>query len=224
MKSVLIGFNGFVGSNLDHRKYDLLVNSRNSSSLRNQHFDRVLCCGFTGTKYIANENPMEDWNKIAGLLEILMTISCSRMTLISTIDIYESNPYGRHRKRIEEILLEKFKDRCRIVRLPGIYGRNLKKNALFDLINQHELGKICLQDQYQWYDLGDLETDLRVELPLMELFPEPLTIGELNSHIFKYSEALFSKTKTRHYERRPYVYDKCSSLNKISNFVGSARN
>ena len=56
MSNLLIGYSGFVGSNLDHSKYDVFINSKNYQGIENQTFDHVMCCGFSGTKYIANKN------------------------------------------------------------------------------------------------------------------------------------------------------------------------
>lgn len=220
MKNALIGYSGLVGSNLNHANYSYLINSKNSQLIKNQNFNNVVCCGFSGTKYLANLYPQQDWQNIKRLLDLLLTIKCEKFTLISTIDIYENHAYGKHRKKIEKILKNNFKN-FYIIRLPGIYGKNLKKNALYDLINKHELHKIYLKDQYQWYYLKDLDEDLLSEERCKELFTEPITIEEINNNIFHYDINLFGKIKSKHYDKKPYIYNKETVVQKIKNFIES---
>lgn len=218
MKNALIGYSGLVGSNLDHNNYSYLINSKNSQLIKNQTFDNIVCCGFSGTKYLANMYPEQDWQNIQSLLSLLSTIKCKKFTLISTIDIYEDHAYGKHRKQIEEILQNHFEN-FYVIRLPGIYGKNLKKNALYDLTNKHELHKISLKDQYQWYHLEDLDKDLLGDKKVKELFTEPITIEEINNSIFYYEKSLFGNVKSKHYERKPYIYNKETVIQKIKRFV-----
>ena len=218
MNNMLIGYTGFVGSNLDHSKYDIFINSKNYHSIKNQSFDNVICCGFSGTKYIANKNPTEDWNRIKELLDTILTIQCNNFILISTIDIYFDHAYGEHRKEIEDILRDYFVERLTIVRLPGIYGKNLKKNAIYDLMHNHNLNQISLKDQYQWYSLFDLETDMasNMDKKIIELFPEPILIEEINNAIFQFDAGSFSTSDpTKHYDNKPYIYSKELVLEKI---------
>ena len=71
MKNALIGYSGLVGSNLDHNNYSYLINSKNSQLIKNQTFDNIVCCGFSGTKYLANMYPEQDWQNIQSLLSLL---------------------------------------------------------------------------------------------------------------------------------------------------------
>jgi hypothetical protein len=226
MNNLLIGYTGFVGSNLDHSKYEVFINSKNYQSIENQTFDHVMCCGFSGTKYIANKNPIEDWNKIKQLLETILTIQCNKFTLISTIDVYFDHAYGKHRKKIEEVLKDYFSETLTIVRLPGIYGKNLKKNAIYDLMHNHNLDQISLKDQYQWYSLFDLESDIasNMDKKIIELFPEPILIEEINDSIFKFDTGSFSTLDpTKHYDNKPYIYSKELVLKKIKRDIPKIR-
>jgi len=221
MSNLLIGYTGFVGSNLDHNKYDIFINSKNYKDIKNKTFDNVVCSGFSGTKYLANNNPKEDWRRINSLLEVLLTIKCNYFKLISTIDVYYDHPYGKHRSKIEEILLNKFKN-IKIFRLSGIYGKNIKKNAIYDLLRNNNLNQISLDDQYQWYSLSDLEEDISKNYTevIIELFPEPILIGDVNHKFFHYDKCVFSKSPpTKYYDFKPYIYDKSKVLEKIERFV-----
>ena len=219
--NLLIGNTGFVGSNLDHKKYDIFINSKNYKDIKYKTFNNVVCAGFSGTKYLANNNPKEDWEKIKNLLDVLLTIQCNYFRLISTIDIYYDHPYGKHRAKAEEILLSKFSN-IKIFRLPGIYGNNLKKNAIYDLINNNNLNMISLEDEYQWYCLSDLENDINKNyiVDTIELFTEPISIDEINDNLFHYEKNVFSQQpSTKHYNFRPYIYDKSQVLNKLRTFI-----
>lgn len=222
MNNLLIGYTGFVGSNLDHSKYDTFINSKNYQHIQNQSFNNVMCCGFTGTKYIANKNPIEDWNRVKQLLDTILTIRCNKFTLISTIDIYADHAYGIHRKKIEDILKDYFTEILTIIRLPGIYGKNLKKNAIYDLIHNHNLNQISLKDQYQWYSLFDLESDIvsNTDKKIIELFPEPILIEEINNAIFQFDSKCFSDSEpTKHYDNKPYLYSKKLVIKKIQQAI-----
>lgn len=50
------------------------------------------------------------------------------------IDIEEVQPYGKNRLYLENWVASNFDDYL-IVRLPGLFGKNIKKNFIFDLIS-----------------------------------------------------------------------------------------
>ncbi|MFI5206247.1 MAG: pyridine nucleotide transhydrogenase, partial [Candidatus Paceibacterales bacterium] len=74
MGDALIGYTGFVGSNiLAQRPFDLLYNSKNISDIANKNFNTVVCAGAPGTKWIANKNPEADLANIQNLINNLKT-------------------------------------------------------------------------------------------------------------------------------------------------------
>ncbi|MCI8811493.1 MAG: NAD(P)-dependent oxidoreductase [Oscillibacter sp.] len=144
----LIGYSGFVGQNLDGPQFDLRFNSKNSVALRGKKFDLLVCAGVPGHKTLANQFPQKDWEAILELMTNLLHVQCAKLILISTIDIlpegsekYEDAPlsedcmsaYALHRFKMERFVQEHFDD-VTIVRLPGIFGKGLRKNFIFDLI------------------------------------------------------------------------------------------
>ena len=146
----LVGYTGFVGSNLLlSYKFDHIYNSKNIESAYNTQPDIIVYAGVTGTKYIANKFPEKDWLVIQNAMTNISKIKPKKLVLISTIDIFvkpdgedeDSEPtssegfvYGNNRRLLEEWVKDNIKDYL-IVRLPGIYGENLKKNFIYDLIN-----------------------------------------------------------------------------------------
>jgi hypothetical protein len=51
-----------------------------------------------------------------------------------------------------------------IIRLPALFGDGLKKNALYDLLNNNEPEKIIGENEYQWYNINWLNQDINLLL------------------------------------------------------------
>lgn len=144
----LIGYTGFVGQNLDGPQYEFRFNSKNSGELAGKSFDLLVCAGVPGHKTLANQFPEQDWQTISELMEHLSQVQCQKLVLISTIDVIPDGaerdedvelwedgmfPYALHRIKMERFVRHRFPD-ATIVRLPGIFGKGLRKNFIFDLI------------------------------------------------------------------------------------------
>lgn len=172
--SALIGHTGFVGSNLAAQAdYAHCFNSKNIADIAGGSFDTVVCAGVQAVKYWANQHPDEDWAGIEKLLEPLRTVRAKRFILISTVDVYpkpllvneddvppmENHAYGRHRLQVEQFVSERFPVH-HIMRLPGLFGPGLKKNVIFDLMNDNALENIQTASAFQYYNLAHLTDDL----------------------------------------------------------------
>lgn len=146
---ILVGYTGFVGSNLAlSHKFDLLFNTKNITESYGTRPDLLLYAGVTGTKFIANAYPQRDKEVIDSAIQNITKIDAKKTVLISTVDIYDKldcsekyipeksqfSVYGNHRLYLENWVKSHLSD-YHIVRLPALYGRNLKKNYVFDLIN-----------------------------------------------------------------------------------------
>ncbi|MCK4870216.1 MAG: NAD(P)-dependent oxidoreductase [Gammaproteobacteria bacterium] len=180
MKSALIGHSGFVGSNLNlQHKFDYLYNSENSHEMTSKHYDMVICAGMPGNMHFANNNPASDLQAIEKLLKSLKTIKTEHFILISTAAVYtqpainiredslqlETNlAYGRNRHYAENIVLEHFK-KCLILRLPALFGTDLKKNFIYDMLNP--LPAFITQDKF--YKLGN-STNLKEKNTLITCY------------------------------------------------------
>ena len=177
MPDALIGHTGFVGGNLARqREFDALYNASNIDSIRGHSFGTVVCAAAPGAKWYANAHPQEDWATISRLLEAVHDIKAERFVLISTVDVFahprgvneESKPtteglcwYGVNRLMLETRIAEQFEGRVTtIVRLPALFGPGLKKNALYDLMHNHETEKIAPNAVYQWYPLRRIADDI----------------------------------------------------------------
>lgn len=174
-RNALVGYTGFVGGNLlGATKFSHLYNSSNFQQMRAERFDTIVCAGVSAAKWKANLDPASDWDQISALIAELATTKARRFILISTVDVYpdtslpldedadidgQNHAYGMHRLRLEKFVAETF-ERHSIVRLPALFGPGLKKNALFDLMNNHEVHRINPNGVFQWYPVGRLVNDL----------------------------------------------------------------
>ncbi len=150
MIKTLVGYTGFVGSNLaSSTDFDGLYNSKNIEDAFKTKPDLLVYSGVRAEKFLANKEPEKDYAIIQNAIDNIKKIDSKRIVLISTIDVYknpldvdedtvidtnELHPYGLHRYYLEKWVEENL-DNYLIVRLPGLYGRNIKKNFIYDLIN-----------------------------------------------------------------------------------------
>jgi nucleoside-diphosphate-sugar epimerase len=198
MSSALIGYTGFVGTNLRRQnRFDALFNSQNIDEICGQSFELLVCGGMPAAKWIANKDPDADLANMNRLLANLKQVSVERLVLISTIDVYprpvdvdEATPidlrghhaYGRHRCMLESAVRDHFGS-VTIVRLPALFGPGLKKNAVYDLLNGHQIENIHCDAIFQWYNVdrlwADIQRALTANLPLVNFATEPVSVAEM---------------------------------------------
>lgn len=147
---MIVGYTGFVGSNLclSHR-FEYLINSKNIESAFGKAPDTLIYSGVPAEMFIANNFPEKDKEIIENAKSNIKKINPRRVVLISTVAVYDCTkgvdedhepdlskltPYGRNRLELEKWVEENYEEHL-IVRLPAIYGENLKKNFIYDYIN-----------------------------------------------------------------------------------------
>jgi hypothetical protein len=202
MADALIGCTGFVGGNLLRQApFDDLYHSRNINDIRGRHYDRLVCAGARAEKWKANLDPEGDRAGMRSLMTALEHVQARQVILISTVDVYpepvgvdETTPidpacasaYGRHRFELEQVLAARFDPL--IVRLPGLFGAGLRKNVIYDLLNENQVHKINPANFYQFYNLDHLWTDiqkaLRLGLRLVNFATEPIGTAEMAGKCF----------------------------------------
>lgn len=198
----LIGWTGLVGATLaGARAFDARFRSIDIDSMRGRRWGLVVCAGVRAEKWKANRDPASDAAGIAALTAVLDTIQIERLVLISTADVYPvptdvdersmidpnaAQPYGRHRLALERFCAERFP--ATIVRLPGLFGAGLKKNAIFDLLHANGVDRIHPASRYQFYNLArlwpDIERVLAASIPLVNLTAGPLSMAEIAASAF----------------------------------------
>lgn len=150
--TVLVGSTGFVGSNLllsGGKEVDLAVHSSNVQETYGMAPDLLLYAGLPAAKYLANHAPERDMAVIQQAEENIRGIGPKKLVLISTIDVYPVpkgvdenspiddsllHPYGYNRRQLE-LWAREFAPDALIVRLPGLFGKNLRKNFIYDLLH-----------------------------------------------------------------------------------------
>ncbi|PKM65188.1 MAG: hypothetical protein CVU95_16310 [Firmicutes bacterium HGW-Firmicutes-2] len=147
---ILIGHTGFVGSNLAiQHQFDAEYNSSNITQAFGTNPDFCVYAGVRAEKFLAVKYPEADKDIILNAINNIRKINPTRLVLISTIDVYP-NPvgvneecpiigdtakaYGYNRRFLEKWVQENIKKHL-IVRLPALFGKNLKKNFVYDLTN-----------------------------------------------------------------------------------------
>lgn len=202
-KDALIGFSGFVGSTLLKQKsFDALYRSTNIHEIDGREFDVVVCAGAPAQKWIANSNPEDDKENIESLINHLKKIKCNTFILISTVDVFHKpmnvdestltdegglHPYGFHRRMLEQFVEQKFSNHL-IVRLPGLVGPGLRKNVIYDFLNDNNVHVIDSRGVFQFYPMVnlwyDICTALRNQLDLVHLTAEPISVEEISEKGF----------------------------------------
>lgn len=161
MTTALVGYTGFVGSNLAMAyAFSDLYNSKNIDRAMGTNPELLVYAGVRAEKFLANQMPEKDLEVVQKAFSNIQRIRPKRLVLISTIDVYKNpvgvdedsaieteglHPYGYHRYLLEQWVREVYPDAL-IVRLPGLYGKNIKKNFIYDYI--HVIPSMLKEDKF----------------------------------------------------------------------------
>ena len=150
--TALVGYTGFVGSNLYAAGKDQIQHVYNSSNIEEAYGtspDLLIYSGVRAEKYLANSNPSADLEHILQAQRNIESIAPKKLVLISTIDVFHSprgkteaspvdtdglQPYGLHRYQLERWARKTY-PQALILRLPALFGLHIKKNFIYDLIH-----------------------------------------------------------------------------------------
>lgn len=148
--AMLVGYTGFVGSNIvSKHDFTWKINSANKEEAFGKKPDLLIYAGVRAEKFLASKDPEADMNRIMEAMEQIRKIQPKKLVLISTVDVYPEpvgvnedtpidmerlNSYGANRLKLEQMVREEWDDAL-IVRLPGLFGKNIKRNFIYDFIN-----------------------------------------------------------------------------------------
>ena len=173
----LVGYTGFVGGNLAASgTFDGLYNTKNIEEAYDTKPDLLVYAGLRAEKFLAEKDPEADLISVYHAKETIQKIEPKNVVLISTVDVYE-NPagaaenteaagcgaYGRNRALFERWVQNRFKDSL-TVRLPGLFGKGIKKNFIYDyihfiptLLNEPKFKELSEKDAFlkDWYRLNE---------------------------------------------------------------------
>jgi nucleoside-diphosphate-sugar epimerase len=248
-KTALIGHTGFVGHNIFLQQDDAihLYNTSNIHEMYGKEYELIIIAAPGGSRIFANKFPGEDRIGIGALATHLNLVKgIKKVVLISTVEVYsmkngidehakidptQLDDYGRNRHTLEEIMLKEFDST--IIRLPILFGENLKKNFIYDLIHNERIEYINPNNELPLYNLeylwNDILTALDNDLRLVNLVSEPINVGELAKEIFDIELPENKKLPLRKYDiwsrhanlwgSEPYIESKENVLYDLKKFV-----
>ena len=246
MKKVLIGYSGLVGSSLCHRKFDLLINRQNISEFikTNPEVSELYISAGDARKWMAKKHENKFRSSSEELVKKIIKIKAKKVILFSTIDVYDGqlgvtekdipnpiHPYGKVSLEKENQILNSF-SKVMIVRLPGLFSKNLSKNFIFDLLNLRMdfVYNQNVKSKYQYFDLSRLDNLIQnFNNDIINLVTEPVSILEiLDTYKPKrFSSSSFNKSNIINYDIRTdhtpsgYFLNKNEVLNDLKLFFKS---
>lgn len=252
MKTALIGYTGFVGGNiyLQH-SFDDVYNSKNIADIEGKEYDLVVSAANRAEMWRINQEPEKDLAEINEYINHIKKVTIRKLVLISTVGVYKTavgvdedtpidtdglTPYGANRFYLENFCRDNFD--TTIVRLPGLFGEGLKKNVIFDLLNDNNVDRIHYAGSYQYYNLGNIWKDIQVALDnglsLVNFATEPVKTDELASYCFGIADFhnapegvnpavwdMHSKYAGVYGGQGSYLYNKQQELDDIKTYVAN---
>jgi len=148
--NILVGNTGFVGSNIFRNgQFDAGFDHTNIEQAYGLNPDLLIYAGVPAVKYLANQDREADFILIQQAFDNIQKINPKQLVLISSVDVYKDSfqkdedavmdkdgmeAYGLNRLLLEEMVREHYENAL-IVRLPALFGANIKKNFIYDLLN-----------------------------------------------------------------------------------------
>ena len=243
-KIAVVGYTGFIGSNLKRiYKSNFNFNSKKITKI-NKKLDLVLCAGTYSKRWIANKYPKKDLYNILKLTSFLKNIVTKRFVLISTIEVYglknnkneldkittkKNSSYGINRLFLEKFVKKNFINYL-IIRLPIVYGKNFVKNVIYDLLNDNKINDLNANDKVQIYNIKNLKKDIdfcfKNNIKEYNIACEPISLDFIAKQIFKIKllkrknprsmnmKSIYPKKKSRFYS-----YKKKFLIKELKKFV-----
>jgi hypothetical protein len=169
------------------------------SSIRDGEFEFMVCAGLPAEKWKVQADPKSDWENLNSLAQLVSTISVKTAVLISTIDVYQNQiephentfpdlngtgHYGSHRAWFEMFFRAKFPNGL-VVRLPGLYSSDVRKNFVHDLLHEKhdQYSNINGQSRFQYFDVtqtGPLIVEsLMLNISTLNVATEPVLASDI---------------------------------------------
>jgi hypothetical protein len=248
--NILIGHTGLIGETLQEKiNFDFVYNTNNINNFDKEVSDGNnlwLSC-LPATKWLVNKNLQKDIQNINFLINILNKKKYNNIFLFSTIDVYNNSPllvnedyypnikelsYGTNRYFFE-LFVDKFLEynNLKIFRLPAVFGKKIKKNILYDLINGNQINKIKINSLYQWYNLENLYKDVLFydtnyrDDKIFNFFNEPIPTIEILNFFPDYinqvekNDIPITYNCTTKFKKNGYFNSKEETLKEIKKFI-----
>jgi hypothetical protein len=227
---ILIGNTGLVGQTLKESiKFDYEYNSKSIHNYSpSDGCDLYLSC-LPSTKWLINKDTKTDIETVIEIIKLIGDVKYKNVFVISTIDVYGNSPvgvdedfepifkdfsYGSNRYLFEKMVVKHLNyENAKIFRLPALFSKNIKKNILYDLINNNNLENINSNSLFQWYNLNNLPKDIEIlsrQYPnemIFNLFTEPIESMDI-INLFPHNINKVSHLDTK------IIYDFTTKFNK----------
>lgn len=100
--NALVGYTGFVGSNLvETGQFQAVYNSKNITEAYGTKPDLLVYAGIRAEKYLANSHPSKDMEQILQAEENIKKIQPGKLVLISTIDVFKEPKFVDENSEID---------------------------------------------------------------------------------------------------------------------------
>jgi hypothetical protein len=181
------------------------------------------------TKWLINKDTKTDIETVIEIIKLIGDVKYKNVYVISTIDVYGNSPvgvdedfepifkdfsYGSNRYLFEKMVVKHLNyENAKIFRLPALFSKNIKKNILYDLINNNNLESINSNSSFQWYNLNNLTKDIEIlshQYPnemIFNLFTEPIESMDI-INLFPHNINKVSHLNTK------IIYDFTTKFNK----------
>lgn len=187
------------GHLMANHKFDRAVQKADLETIRGASTDLLVCAALPGEKWRANQNVDADWQNVTRLAEVLTSVEADLAILVSTIDVYQPaqavdekcpanfdgpQAYGRNRAWFEAGFRSWFPN-SKVIRLPGLYSIDVRKNLVHDLIHgkRDQLARVHRASTYQFLDVrmvwAFVEWLIESDIDLVNMVGEPVTAGEI---------------------------------------------
>jgi nucleoside-diphosphate-sugar epimerase len=249
MKNILIGNTGLVGQTLkENINFDYEYNSKNISQYNVYDNCNLWLSCLPATKWLVNKNPKNDLDNIIFIIDIIKKFKYNKIYLISTIDVYGDSPlvvdenfepifknfnYGSNRLLFEKMVQNFLTyNSLKIYRLPALFNNKIKKNILFDLLNDNNISSINSNSFFQWFNLDELYDFMikydNEERLLFNLFTEPINTKEIIELFSEYKDKVGNGDYIiynwqTNLTPSKYLYSKEEMLDKIKIFINEYR-
>jgi nucleoside-diphosphate-sugar epimerase len=219
----IIGPNGFVGSNVcEALKCEdiVLINKSNIDLCSSYDYSTLFICAGEARKWYVNCNVKEATQGMVNLYASISRYRAKKVVYFSSIDVYNKDytendgystePYGVTKLVLEELITNIFEN-CVIVRLGALFGKGLKKNFLFDLLNERTewIEKQSPLSGFQYFNMSQIKVVLDyVEEIQGQLIVDAFSEVVYNQEILNYLKLDYSlKGKNPFIYNIPYIDD-----------------
>lgn len=141
MKIGIIGAKGFIGQVI----YNHLKGNHELSPIYQaggtSHYDIVIDCNGSSSKYKAEQDPVEDFKKsVDSVMYYTNHLHYDKYIYISSIDAEfpSGSNYGFNREIAEQVVI-RYTNNWTIIRLCSVIGSEAKKGIVYDILNDKKL-------------------------------------------------------------------------------------